>query len=560
MEPYDDAPQAGAPGLAYGLAPSGFEFLDRETGGLRPGKRYVFFVTEGAERYLTAIQTARAALESGEVVLFMTAEDPEALLVQAKRTEIPIARFVHGDQLILLAYDRRFSELVSNPTLQDGLLEDLRRKTNNRPINRVIMLGEPRSAGANIKLQQAIGLLESHFLHDQGAILINILDADSTEERAGDMRRAAFGVFDLRSSPDDNRYRCAFRVLKEPSMARGGIKVWMGIQPRVGLQPEETDEDVRLLYVGDDKATLADLNHVFAKGFDIARYDYNDDLTEIVKSQDSTPIIVLQISESSEPSRVVIGTIEELRVTSSAPIVAISRGRIRSADRLFLYRAGVDDVISADVALAEIRERILRQAVRERLLKPRPVHELRLQAGEDLPRTEGHGLVPWGVFSDSLARTLRGMDAHTGQIALLSINVRSSGDEAHRERVFAYVTKVLGVLLRQVDAGAVSPEGNLVLRLFNVGRTGIDSVVARLRGSINPQNIPGTEVTIAAARFPQDGREAEELLGQLRNPDRKVVFEGAGAAPAGQRRAGRGEGTRPDLEAPGARIPPARGA
>jgi len=40
--------------IDYRMAPSGFDFFDRDTGGLRPAKRYLFLVRQGSLRIIGA--------------------------------------------------------------------------------------------------------------------------------------------------------------------------------------------------------------------------------------------------------------------------------------------------------------------------------------------------------------------------------------------------------------------------------------------------------------------------------------------------------------------------
>lgn len=520
----------------YRIVPSGFGFVDRVTGGFRLQKRYLFQAEAGVDRYVLALQMAHAGVQNGEVVVLVTAEDPEAVLLQAERLEIPLARVLHGDQFQILAYDRRFGEKVSNPAMRDFLLEDLRRKTNNRPINRAILLDEPMDVRPNVKVREALEVLETSLVEEHRAVACWVLPRDGGSSLCRDLQRSSFGWFTFRSEPDALDHSGVFRIEKEPSCGGGVVEYRTRIERGVGLVDIETPlQTVAVHYVGEDTRMLADLRMSLGASFDVQRHPASMRLPDAVESRVRPPVVVI---ESGAGFRDALGLVDELRRRGSvAPIFVLSRQVGRGADRAAMLRHGADDLLTFDTPLPEIRERVRRQVVRLGLLPQATGDLLRLESSLELPRTGDQGTVQWGVFKEHLQAQAESLKALGGHVTLVAIALRAAGtDAATLNAVASRLARDLVAILRSDDACALSPDGLLVARLYGVGSLELDRAIERMVERLRQRlaHAPATaELIVSTAVCPQDAGDVDDLYKQLLRPERRRYFPLAGGGGPG---------------------------
>lgn len=494
-----------SPGLPPRYLPSGLRFYDARTRGLRAGKRYVVGAPRGADAAIAALQIAFAGLERGEVVLLVSAEDPEALVMQGERAGMPLARFLIGDQCILLTYDRRFAQLVANPALAAGLLRDLQRKTNNRPLHRVVLLDEPVANGTTGKMREALDLLDTHVREQHGAVVVYVGDpAAGDDARHEELQRTAFGACLLEPQPGSHYGR--FRLLKDPALAGGAVTGRLALRPEEGfVEVEAEPETVTVVCVGREAALPARLQDSLGTDFRVLAHDPQGALP-LPAASGGEPLVVVEADAASPQALAVVDRIRQ--AAPAAPLLAMALGRARSADRIRLLRHGADEVIPHDTPLAEVRERLRRHAVRLGLLPPAPPELSRLEAAADLAEPGAVAPVPWGSFRRSTADVIDAMTRLGGDFTLLALFLRADAAGGAVERV----AEALAAGLRAEDPCAISPDGVVVARLARVGRGDLEPVVARVLLSLeDAPACAGLEVVRTAVVFPHDGRDFDEL-------------------------------------------------
>ncbi len=475
--------------------PSGLGFYDERTGGLRAGKRYVVGAPRGADASIAALQLAGAGLRVGEVVLVISAEDPEALVLQGERAGLPLARYLLHEQCILLAYDRRFAERAANPALAPGLLRDLQRKTNNRPLHRVVLLDEPVANGATGKMREALDVLDAHVREQYGAAVVHVGEPGG-DGRHAELARTAFGACVIEPDPTARGFYGRFRLLKDPALAGGAVSGRLALRPGEGFVEVPADVGAAcVVYVGAAPARLQD---GLGAGFRVVVQDPDAAL--------ALPPACLVVVEADAASPQALALADRIRqVDPAAPLLLLTPRPGRSADRTRLLRHGVDEVVERDVPLAELRERLRRHAARQGLLPPSPPEE---------PAAHGEaGPVPWGTFTRSTAEIAESMGRDGGEFALVALGLRG---EAHADPVAAALARAL----RSEDRCAVSPDGVLVARLVRVGKAELEPMVARLAARLGGlAEVAGW----SAVAFPHDGRDFDELYRGLVRLDRQAA-------------------------------------
>lgn len=516
--------------------PSGFDFLDRDTGGLRPSKRYVLIGRQGTERHVAALQMTRAGLDNGEVVLLLAAEDPEAVMIQGERLDLSIARFLHSDQLIVLGYDSKFGELVSNPQAQAKLLEDLQRKTNNRPINRVILLDDPVGLRTNIKVQQALERLETYLVDEHRAMIIHVTsDPEAEGARFAELVQTAFGVFEVSSSRVDGEYRGVFKVEKEPTFIEGSVEFTTRIEAGTGFIQVRAREQIPVHYFSEDSKMLAELTASLGTQFDVRGHLIEESVPTSVGDPERPKIIVVELSDKDSSSRKTVRLIEDIRQVSAAPLLVLTPTAGRTSDRVSFLRHGADDVLHHTTSLIEVRERIRRQAVRRHLVPPVTPDYLRLEAGADLPKSGEQGEVHWGIFKENLAKTIDAMCNFGGHFGMIGLTVKDTdphGAPQVAAGVMRKLTQELGLVLRGEDSCSIAPDGTLVARLHAAEGREIEAALKRAVTRFTASRVADdvdVEIAVSTVVFPHDGGTAEELLGQLYRPERRRVLSISGS-------------------------------
>jgi hypothetical protein len=494
--------------LAPRYLPSGLRFYDARTGGLRAGKRYVFGAPRGADASVLALQVAFAGLRAGEVVLVVSAEDPEALVMHGERAGLPLARFLFGEQCLLLGYDRRFGERAANPALAGGMLRDLQRKTNERPLHRVVLLDEPVAGGVTAKVREALELIDGHVREKHGAVVVHVADPRSpgAEERHAELQRTAFGACLIEPEDAGRQLYGRFRLLKDPALAGGAATGRLAIRPGEGFVEVEADvEAASVVYVGSEER-LSGLREGLGAEFRVIAHE-PDGGQPLPPGLPASALIVVEADAASPQALALVDRIR--RAEPTAPLLAVTRQPGRSADRVRLLRHGVDDVLARDTPLAEMRAHLRRHAARIGLLPAAPPEVPRADAG---PRE----VASWGAFGRATAEHAQALGRGGDEFALVSLSLGEAAAASAIERA----ASALARCLRADDGCAVSPDGVVVARLGRVGKADAEAMVVRVGERLaGSPALGGLEPKWAAVVCPHDGRDFEALYLRLVRPE-----------------------------------------
>jgi len=366
-------------GLSGPLTPFGFDLIDSETGGLIRNKLYLLYGPTAAWKTSIAIHFIYEGLRNDQRALYVTAQDPEAVIVQAERLGFNLRPHIQDEKLILLSLLPRVSQQLALISDYEQVMAELQRLCSPAIPDRLVF--DPIEAlishenKANVL--PATKLL-AEALKEVHATTLCLLD-ESPEPYVQvilkELISFSFGVFHMTADPDEGHAFSFRKVIWQPKeyarvplslQSRQGVQVIAPAtdttKPRLTLAtgedtqeltpPIELPRTIHLLLVDND-----DFYHEMLQEFLAERYQVeqvSDSLEALSRLLERTyDIIMVNLNMPRSDGREVCLRIRQHH--GEVPLIAFSNRLKRGADVASVLRIGVDTFISRPLAFNQVK-------------------------------------------------------------------------------------------------------------------------------------------------------------------------------------------------------------
>jgi KaiC/GvpD/RAD55 family RecA-like ATPase len=145
---------------------SGISPLDKQLGGLYPGRLHLLTGGPGTGKTTACLQFARAGLLNGESVALLTMDLSSDIVSHAHSIGLDLEAALRSGQLLLLRFHAAFNSLVERAGLPDPMIDELARMIADTKVVRCVIdpltpfLGEHSGAAlaALAKMLEELGL------------------------------------------------------------------------------------------------------------------------------------------------------------------------------------------------------------------------------------------------------------------------------------------------------------------------------------------------------------------------------------------------------------------
>lgn len=129
-----------SPGIPHrdALIPFGLELIDAQTQGLIRDKLYLLHGPHGALKTSLALHFLYEGLKDERRSVYVTSQDPEAILLQSDRLGVNLRPYLRRNRLTLLTYLPRISQHIALVTDYRRVIHELLRLADGPPLDRVV--------------------------------------------------------------------------------------------------------------------------------------------------------------------------------------------------------------------------------------------------------------------------------------------------------------------------------------------------------------------------------------------------------------------------------------
>ena len=335
--------------VKFGNAP-----LDRQLGGILPGRPYLLSGGPGTGKSVSCLEFLDLGVQAGEVSVLLTHDDPADVLSSAAFLGIDAEQALGDGRLVILRYQLDFVRRFGRAASPDEVFVELRRLMGDRgptrlAIDSVMPFLEGGGAGST-----AIFSL-TNFLEQLGATTLITYPGDLSglyDRRLEPLMQRAGGFFHLTSLAQGRR-RGVLEIRKLRFEAPSVAPVHFSIQPGAGFmqegaanEPEEqTLEEIRrrLLVVNMGAPFPEELRTTVGRQFEVTvRSGVPSAFSDLVRA--GVGAVLLNVQRDVIPDALQL--VRELRRSDvRTPIVMVTPYVLRSSDRTRALRAGADDFI-----------------------------------------------------------------------------------------------------------------------------------------------------------------------------------------------------------------------
>ncbi len=349
------------------LVKSGNVPLDRQIGGLVPGRPYLVSGGPGAGKSISCLEFLAVALDRGERAVLVTHDNPTDVVAAAEFLGIDFDQALREDRLVLFRFQLDFARRFGRAATPDEAFAELRR-----------LIGSP--APARIAIDSIIPFLEgggagsgamfalTRFLVDLGATSLSTYPGDLAglyDRRLEPLMQQAGGFFHLANLPQGRR-RGLLEIRKLRYEARSVAPVRFRIEPGNGFvqdgEPNEPEvhllEEIRrrLLLVNVGAPLPPEILRSLERQFAVTvRAGVAAAFSDLVQAGVGAMLLNVQRDVIQDGLQLV----RELRGSDlRTPIIVVTPFMLRSNDRTRALRAGADDFLSLRLPEEEFAARV----------------------------------------------------------------------------------------------------------------------------------------------------------------------------------------------------------
>ncbi|MFM7199899.1 MAG: ATPase domain-containing protein [Myxococcota bacterium] len=530
------------------LVPFGLEPLDAQIQGFIRDKLYLLYGPQSALKTALALTFMWEGLKSDRGVVYVTSQDPEALLLQADRLGYNLRPYLRQDQLTLLTYLPRLSQQVALLTDYRRVTQELRRMAGDQPLERVIFDPvELLVASDNRAMTVPATRLLIDALKGLGVTTLCLVDeADDPQTQAllKEFEFLSFGAFQL-DPPHEGAQTLHFRKVvwnpKEYPLLPLTLKTKQGAQvielvaqaqsegavsvnsssAEVQQNPVSLAQRLRLLLIDNDE-----FYHQMLEDFLKDRYDVElvTDSVEAISRlfSRSYDAILVNMNMPRIDGREVCLRIRQHQ--GPVPLIAFSNKLKRGADIAGVLRIGADAFIARPMAFNQVKATL--DAVLRRPAGPQQFQRARDLIREILDEQEAlkhlvaiepsTGLIAPDYFEARLRRELSKAQVGDYSFAVVGYFVRPRGSFWDPD---PFLRSVWQEQLRMQDMALQYAPGFYVVFLDECLPPGVKRFNERLRKFLTAaaqrdDYLLEYEVVI----YPTDAHTYEELLERALKP------------------------------------------
>lgn len=552
------------------LVPFGVELLDAQTGGIIRERLYLLHGPHGALKTSFALSFVQEGLKTDQKCVYVTSQDPDALLLQADRLGFDFRPYIREDRLTILTYLPRLSQQIALISDYSRVMSELTALTGAAPLDRVVidpleLLISPENRTAYASSARL--LLEA--LKGLGSTLLTLID-DSLEPLVQALLKEvsflAFGVFQVEQSSDLSHVLRLHKVIWNPTEHPSiplALRSHQGVQgiekleasaaarstsdgaadlPEAqdstgsghssrqlpGMDPLSSGRALQLLLIDDDEIYREMLQEFLRDRYKV---EMVFDPVEAVLRLGQTPFdaVMVNLNMPRVDGREVCLKIRDTH--GAIPLVAYSNKLKRGADIASILRIGADSFISRPLAFNQVKatlESVLRRPAsatnfsRSRELIREILDEsAALKTMQDIdPET---GLNPGAFFERKLRKEIEKARIGDYSFAVVGYSIRS---KHVGEDIEPRITAIWRPLLRSADMVLRYAPGYYVVYLEECLAPGVKRFNERLRKALGDALGPNVcDVRYETAIFPVDGKSYDELIELALRPLRETTHE-----------------------------------
>jgi KaiC/GvpD/RAD55 family RecA-like ATPase/DNA-binding response OmpR family regulator len=349
------------------LVRSGNAPLDRQIGGLLPGRPYLLSGAPGTGKSVSCLEFLDVAVQEGEVAVLLTHDDPKDVLATAAFLGIDLEPALADGRFVLLRFQLDFARRFGRAATPDEVFEELERLLGDRrPSRLAIDSVVPFLEGGGASSTAVFAL--TAFLERLGATALLTYPGDLSglyDRRLEPLMQRAGGFFHLASQSQGRRRGVAeIRKLRyeAPSMAPVQFRIEPGagfVQEGAPNEPETPTLEAirrRVLVVNLSAPFPEDLLKSASRDFEVTvRAGIPAAFSELVRAGVGAVLLNVQ----RDVIRDALELVRELRRSDvRTPILVVTPYVLRSTDRTRALRAGADDFVSLTLPHEEILARV----------------------------------------------------------------------------------------------------------------------------------------------------------------------------------------------------------
>lgn len=350
-----------------GFVNSGIAPLDRQIGGLVPGRPYLVSGNPGTGKSTACLEFVDAAVQRGERALLLTHDDPGDLLDSAEFLGIDLGEALITDKVRIVTFQLDFVRRYMRAATPTLAFEELLRLVGDSPVQRIAIDSiVPFLEGGGAGSQSIFALVD--FLDAVQATALITYPGDLAglyDQRLEPLLQRAGGVFHLTAS-EFGRRRGSMQIRKLRHQASSVAPVRYKIDAGFGFaqdgEPNVKDETLieelrrRLLLVRLVAPIPESLLSTLQSRFSVTvRAAVPPAFAEEVREGLGALILCVQRDSLDEA----LQHVRQLRAADvRTPIVLVTPFHLRASDRTRTLRAGADDFISAHLSEPEFVERL----------------------------------------------------------------------------------------------------------------------------------------------------------------------------------------------------------
>ncbi len=514
----------------------GLDFIDAETGGLIRDKLYLLHGPASPWKTAIALHFIHEGLRNDQRGVYITSQDPDAVLLQAERFGINLRHYVRSERLVLLTYHPRISQHLESRNGFGPVLAELTALVGPERVDRIVFdpvvpLIEQTNRAA---ILPATRLLIEGLQSLEATILCIVDDTDEphTHVILKEFTFLSFGVFLLAEEEDGSRVFHFRKVIWNPKSypqrvlalrSRYGVQTLEPQEPpktRLVLADEEETPDPipldrpwRILLVDDDDTYHETLGQVLGRGYQV---EWVRDSVEALSRllEHAYDVVLANMSMPRVDGRELALRIR--RHNNTVPVILYSGTHKRGVDGAEALRVGADMFLTRPLAFNYVKTAIdavlRRSAATDRFaqtLKYIAVREAETRALQSIPRQDPEtGLATRAYFEAGVHYAIEKASLVSSVFAIAGYHIRPVGVSPGLENV---IREALREQFRQEDL-VIRVKPHVYLAFLDeclLPERVSERLLVAIRGAVGANTFVFQS---AAAFYPSDGRDHDTLV------------------------------------------------
>jgi circadian clock protein KaiC len=380
---------------------SGIPPLDRQIGGLVPGRPYVISGNPGTGKSVSCLEFLDVAIQHNEPAALLTHDDPRDVLTTAEFLGMDLDPALADGRLTILRFHLDFARRFGRASGPDEVFTELRRQLHTPAPRRLAIDSVVPFLEGGGSSSAAMFALTRH-LEEMGVTALLTYPGDLGglyDRRLEPLMQRAGGLFHLAAVPGGRR-RGTLEIRKLRFEAPSVAPIQFRIEPGAGFvqdgEPNAPEDPLRaerqnhLLLVNLDTPFPDEMLQGLERGFRVTvRGGVTAAFSDLVRSGVGGVLLNVRRDVINDALQLV----RELRNADvRVPIMLVSPYVLRSSDRTRALRAGADEFVSLTVPPDELVERVASMTRRGRSPNTVPARSDRPMVLQ--PTSAGGGYVP----------------------------------------------------------------------------------------------------------------------------------------------------------------------